>query len=172
MRRRIRRFPLVPALCGLLLAPAAPVGATRPPPVPPLPPPLPLEALYGNAARTDPDGAGHALPAAGPVAACWTPGRELLVDGARFAARARAHGVRVVGATLLPCGGLPGVHGAAVETERTTVNAWIRRTPATSDARRSPRPWRAPCCEGYTSRSTTTGAWSEAPLPLRSSRST
>ncbi|MFF3942886.1 SGNH/GDSL hydrolase family protein [Streptomyces phaeofaciens] len=81
MRRGVRRFPLVLALCGLFLTPAAPVRAARPLP---LPPPLPLAALYDNAAHTDLDGAGNALPADDLAAAGWTPGRELNVDGARL----------------------------------------------------------------------------------------
>ncbi|MFF9813517.1 GDSL-type esterase/lipase family protein [Streptomyces sp. NPDC014006] len=53
-----------------------------------------------------------------------------LIDGLRtIADRAHARGLRVLGATILPCGG----HArcpASVDTERTAVNAWIRSTGA------------------------------------------
>ncbi|MEV0975424.1 SGNH/GDSL hydrolase family protein [Streptomyces sp. NPDC049915] len=53
-----------------------------------------------------------------------------LIDGLRtIADRAHARGLRVLAATILPCGG----HSrcpAAVDTERTAVNAWIRSTGA------------------------------------------
>ncbi|MER5429435.1 SGNH/GDSL hydrolase family protein [Streptomyces sp. NPDC002588] len=49
-----------------------------------------------------------------------------VVDGLReIAERARARGLRVLGATLLPCGG-SGNYSAAMEAERAAVNAWIR----------------------------------------------
>jgi lysophospholipase L1-like esterase len=44
-----------------------------------------------------------------------------------IAGRAHARGLRVLGATLLPCGGRDGCT-AAVEAERAAVNDWIRRT--------------------------------------------
>ncbi|MFC4497944.1 MULTISPECIES: SGNH/GDSL hydrolase family protein [Streptomyces] len=44
-----------------------------------------------------------------------------------IAERARAHGVRVLAATLLPCGGSSD-YTAAMEAERAAVNAWIRHS--------------------------------------------
>ncbi|MFJ8111910.1 SGNH/GDSL hydrolase family protein [Streptomyces sp. NPDC096132] len=78
MRRRVRVFPLVLALCGLFLAPAR-AAALPPPPVP-----LPLEALYDGTALADLDGTGAHLPASDLAAAGWTPGRALTVQGARL----------------------------------------------------------------------------------------
>ncbi|KOV55551.1 G-D-S-L family lipolytic protein [Streptomyces sp. AS58] len=44
-----------------------------------------------------------------------------------IADRAHARGLRVLAATVLPCGGVPGCT-PAVEAERAAVNAWIRET--------------------------------------------
>ncbi|MFF4587505.1 GDSL-type esterase/lipase family protein [Streptomyces sp. NPDC001388] len=85
MRRRVREFPLVLALCGLLLTPAQ---AATPPPPPP------LETLYDNAARADLDGTGAALVASDLAAAGWTPGRTLTLRGARLTWPRRPPGAR------------------------------------------------------------------------------
>ncbi|MFF4659753.1 SGNH/GDSL hydrolase family protein [Streptomyces sp. NPDC001381] len=95
MRRRVREFPLVLALCGLLLTPAQ---AATPPPPPP------LETLYDNAARADLDGTGAALVASDLAAAGWTPGRTLTLRGARLTWPRRPPGapdnVRAAGQTV------------------------------------------------------------------------
>ncbi|MCX4766119.1 SGNH/GDSL hydrolase family protein [Streptomyces sp. NBC_01275] len=53
-----------------------------------------------------------------------------VIEGLReIAVRARERGVRVLGATLLPCGGATRCT-AAVEAERAVVNAWIREADA------------------------------------------
>nr|WP_197973239.1 SGNH/GDSL hydrolase family protein [Streptomyces gossypiisoli] len=52
--------------------------------------------------------------------------RQLTAGLEEIADRAHARGLRVLVATLLPCGGEPRCT-AAVDTERTAVNAWIRQ---------------------------------------------
>ncbi|MEG3626751.1 SGNH/GDSL hydrolase family protein [Streptomyces sp. C6-003] len=135
-----------------------------------------------------------------------TPAEQVIAGLRQLADRGRARGVRMLAATILPCGGSAGCP-AAVDAERTAVNDWLRGG-GVFDAvldfdavvRDPARPARmlpaydsgdhlhpgdtglaalaesvAPALlapAGQTSRSTTTGAWSEAPLPLRSSRST
>jgi lysophospholipase L1-like esterase len=54
--------------------------------------------------------------------------RELIAGYRRLIARAHAHGVVAVGATLTPFEGttIPGYHSAANEAKRSAVNRWIR----------------------------------------------
>jgi lysophospholipase L1-like esterase len=55
------------------------------------------------------------------------PGAEQLIQGyEQIIERAHTHGVRVYGATLLPCGGHPTYFSAEGEAVRQAVNAWIR----------------------------------------------
>jgi lysophospholipase L1-like esterase len=54
-------------------------------------------------------------------------GAEELIGGyEQIIERARAHGIRVYGATLLPCEGYAPDFSADKEAVRQTVNAWIR----------------------------------------------
>ncbi|WP_040711165.1 SGNH/GDSL hydrolase family protein [Nocardiopsis potens] len=56
----------------------------------------------------------------------WGAGADELADGLRtIAERSRAHGLRVVAATIAPCGGYPDCT-ADVDARRTEVNAFIR----------------------------------------------
>ncbi|MBD3931307.1 SGNH/GDSL hydrolase family protein [Streptomyces chumphonensis] len=154
-----------------------------------------------------------------------TSAADLLTGLRAVADRARARGLRVLVATLTPCGGWPDCT-PAVERARQEVNAALRADRGTFDAvldfdavlrdpdaperllpaydsgdhlhpgdaglralgesvdlsllppraadRRAPSRTAPPDAADYAagSRSTTTGAWSEGPLPLRASRST
>jgi len=51
---------------------------------------------------------------------------NLIAAYTRMIARARARGIKVIGATLLPYGGSEYRPGAASEADRRTLNAWIR----------------------------------------------
>jgi lysophospholipase L1-like esterase len=54
------------------------------------------------------------------------PKAEALIAGYRqLIARAHAHGLKIIGATILPYGGA-GYYGAPGEAERQKINAWIR----------------------------------------------
>lgn len=60
--------------------------------------------------------------------------REIIGAYRQIVARARAHGIKAIGATILPYGGSPYYHpDAASEADRAAVNAWIR-TPGNFDA--------------------------------------
>jgi lysophospholipase L1-like esterase len=60
--------------------------------------------------------------------------REMIGVLAQIAARARAHGIRVIGGTIMPDGASAYYHpDAANEADRAAVNAWIR-TPGNFDA--------------------------------------
>jgi lysophospholipase L1-like esterase len=53
--------------------------------------------------------------------------RRILAAYAQIAVRAHAHGIRVIGATILPYGGSDYYHpGAANEADRQKINQWIR----------------------------------------------
>jgi lysophospholipase L1-like esterase len=54
-----------------------------------------------------------------------TDAREVIAGLRTLADRAHARGLRILGATVLPCGGLPSCT-PAVDAERAEVNAWIR----------------------------------------------
>ena len=55
--------------------------------------------------------------------------RRILLAYAQMAARAHAHGIRVIGATILPYGGSDYYHpGPANEADRQAINEWIRST--------------------------------------------
>ena len=51
---------------------------------------------------------------------------DLIAAYARMIARARARGIKVIGATILPFGGSDYRPGAAGEADRQALNAWIR----------------------------------------------
>jgi lysophospholipase L1-like esterase len=58
-----------------------------------------------------------------------TDARTLTAGLRELADRAHAHGLRVLAATIVPCGGRAGCT-PAVEAERTATNAWLRSTGA------------------------------------------
>lgn len=58
------------------------------------------------------------------------PSAESLIDGYKqLIVRAHAHGLKIIGATVLPYGGA-GYYGAPGEVERQKMNAWIRTSHA------------------------------------------
>ncbi|NEY31495.1 SGNH/GDSL hydrolase family protein [Streptomyces sp. PRKS01-65] len=58
-----------------------------------------------------------------------TDAQHVITGLRELAERGRARGLRMLGATVLPCGGRAGC-SAAVDAERTAVNAWLRGTDA------------------------------------------
>jgi lysophospholipase L1-like esterase len=61
-----------------------------------------------------------------------TTAQQVIAGLREIAERARLRRVRVLGATLLPCGGF-GTCTPAVDAERSAVNAWIRHAGAFDD---------------------------------------